>query len=68
MSLVLAAHALGYGRQLGSPEWYAYDRRVLDALGLKDKREGRRLYHIGTPKHAPEDRPRPALRRDRHAI
>src|SRR3954454_8335334 len=35
MSLVLAAHALGYGANWIT-EWYAYDRAVLDALGLKD--------------------------------
>ena len=33
MSLVLAAHALGYGANWIT-EWYAYDRGVLDAFGL----------------------------------
>src|ERR1700736_6045675 len=33
MSLVLAAHALGFGANWMT-EWYAYDRGVLDALGL----------------------------------
>ena len=33
MSLVLAAHALGFGANWIT-EWYAYDRGVLDALGL----------------------------------
>jgi len=33
MSLVLAAHALGYAATWIT-EWYAYDRRVLAALGL----------------------------------
>ena len=60
MSLVLAAHALGYGANWIT-EWYAYDRRVLDALGLKDNEKVAGFIHIGTPKHAPEDRPRPAL-------
>ncbi len=60
MSLVLAAHALGYGANWIT-EWYAYDRRVLDALGLRDNEKVAGFIHIGTPKHAPEDRPRPAL-------
>ena len=60
MSLVLAAHALGYGANWIT-EWYAYDRRVLDALGLTDNEKVAGFVHIGTPKHAPEDRPRPAL-------
>jgi len=33
MNLVTAAHALGYAANWIT-EWYAYDRRVLDALGL----------------------------------
>jgi nitroreductase len=60
MSLVLAAHALGYGANWIT-EWYAYDRAVLEALGLKDNEKVAGFVHIGTPKHAPEDRPRPAL-------
>ena len=60
MSLVLAAHALGYGANWIT-EWYAYDRAVLGALGLKDNEKVAGFIHIGTPKHAPEDRPRPAL-------
>jgi nitroreductase len=60
MSLVLAAHALGYGANWIT-EWYAYDRAVLDALGLRDNEKVAGFIHIGTPKHAPEDRPRPSL-------
>jgi len=60
MSLVLAAHALGYGATWIT-EWYAYDRRVLDALGLKEHERIAGFIHIGTPVHAPEDRPRPPL-------
>src|SRR5215471_64059 len=60
MSLVLAAHALGYGANWIT-EWYAYARAVLDVLGLKDNEKVAGFIHIGTPKHAPEDRPRPAL-------
>jgi nitroreductase len=60
MSLVLAAHALGYGANWIT-EWYAYDRAVLDSLGLKDNEKVAGFIHIGTPKQAPEDRPRPVL-------
>src|SRR5436190_2554593 len=60
MSLVLAAHALGYGANWIT-EWYAYDRRVLDALGLKDSEKIAGFIHIGRPANAPEDRPRPPL-------
>src|SRR2546423_10479008 len=60
MSLVLAAHALGYAASWIT-EWYAYDRGVLDALGLRENERVAGFIHIGTPAHAPEDRPRPAL-------
>jgi len=60
MSLVLAAHALGYGANWIT-EWYAYDRAVLDALGLKHNEKIAGFVHIGSPTHPPEDRPRPPL-------
>ena len=60
MSLVLAAHALGYGANWIT-EWYAYDRRALDALGIGEHEKIAGFIHIGTPVHAPEDRPRPPL-------
>jgi nitroreductase len=60
MSLVIAAHALGYGATWIT-EWYAYDRGVLDALGLAPHERMAGFVHIGRPAIAPEDRPRPAL-------
>jgi nitroreductase len=60
MSLVIAAHALGFAATWIT-EWYAYDRSVLDALGLKPHEKIAGFVHIGRPAHAPEDRPRPAL-------
>jgi nitroreductase len=60
MNLVLAAHALGFGATWIT-EWYAYDRNVLTALGVKDDEKIAGFIHIGTPVHPPEDRPRPAL-------
>ena len=60
MSLVIAAHALGFGATWIT-EWYAYDRSVLDALGLAAHEKIAGFVHIGRPVHAPDDRPRPAL-------
>ena len=60
MGLVLAAHALGYGANWIT-EWYAYDRTVLDALGLAPHERMAGFIHIGRPPGPPEDRPRPPL-------
>jgi nitroreductase len=60
MNLVIAANALGFGAAWLT-EWYAYDRRVLDALGLMPHEQIAGFVHVGRPTHAPEDRPRPAL-------
>ena len=40
---------------------YAYDRRVLDGLGLSAHEKIAAFVHIGRPARPPEDRPRPAL-------
>jgi nitroreductase len=61
MNLVLAAHALGYGANWITG-WYAYDRGVLDALGLAPHERVAGFIHIGTPSVQSEDRPRPPLR------
>src|SRR5437763_15734904 len=60
MSLVLAAHALGYAASWIT-EWYAYDRRVLAALGVKPEEKIAGFVHIGRAAKPPDDRPRPAL-------
>jgi nitroreductase len=60
MSLVLAAHALGYAASWIT-EWYAYDRRVLQALGLTPEEKIAGFVHIGRATKPPEDRPRPPL-------
>ena len=60
MNLVLAAHALGYAASWMT-EWYAYDRGVLDTLGLAANERIAGFVHIGRS-HAPTaDRPRPAI-------
>ena len=60
MLLVTAAHALGYAASWLT-EWYAYDRRVLDRLGLAENERIVGFVHIGTPAKPPEDRDRPKL-------
>ena len=60
MSLVMASHALGYAANWIT-EWYAYDRRVLDHLGLASHEKIAGFVHIGRPKEPPADRPRPSL-------
>jgi nitroreductase len=60
MSLVFAAHAMGYAASWIT-EWYAYDRRVLDALGLAASERMAGFVHIGRPAKPPEDRDRPKL-------
>ena len=60
MSLVFAAHALGFAANWIT-EWYAYDRAVLDALGLASHEKIAGFIHIGRHASHPEDRPRPPL-------
>jgi nitroreductase len=60
MNLVVAAHALDYAAKWIT-EWYAYDRRVLDALGLASHERIAGFVHIGRPAQRPEDRARPSL-------
>jgi len=60
MNLLTAVHALGYS---GSwiTEWYAYDRAVLDGLGLQANERIAGFVHIGRAKGPAADRPRPDL-------
>jgi nitroreductase len=60
MSLVLAAHALGFGANWMT-EWYAYDRNALEGLGVKENERIAGFVHIGRPTKPPQDRPRPPL-------
>ena len=60
MNLVTAAYALGYAANWIT-EWYAYDPRIMKALGLKDGERIAGFVHIGKPAKPPEDRPRPSL-------
>jgi len=60
MSLVMAAHAMGYAASWIT-EWYAYDRRVLDKLGVAANERIAGFVHIGRPAKPPEERERPKL-------
>jgi len=60
MSLVMAAHAMGYAASWIT-EWYAYDRRVLDRFGVAANERIAGFVHIGRPTKPPEDRDRPKL-------
>jgi nitroreductase len=60
MNIVTAATALGYGA-CWLTGWFAFDRDVLEGLGLKADEKLAGLIHIGTPGKPSEDRPRPAL-------
>ena len=60
MNIVIAANAMGYATSWIT-EWYAFDRRVLDALGLAPDERMAGFVHIGRPKEPPVERPRPAL-------
>jgi nitroreductase len=60
MNLLHAATALGYGASWLSG-WAAFDRRVLDALGLAPDERIAGYVHIGTATEKPADRDRPNL-------
>lgn len=60
LKLCMAAQAMGFGAQWLS-EWYAYDARGRDALGLAPGERVAGFIHIGTPLEPSTPRPRPAL-------
>lgn len=59
-NMLLAAHAMGYvGNWI--TEWYAYDGRVRDALGLKSGERIAGFLYFGKPGEPLEERARPNL-------
>jgi nitroreductase len=60
MNLVIAANAMGYSTNWLT-EWYAFDRRILDVLGLTPTERIAGFIHIGTATEQPSDRERPKL-------
>jgi len=60
MNLVVASHALGFGANWVTG-WAAYERPALDLIGVGNDERVAGFVHIGTPKAAQEERPRPPL-------
>ncbi len=60
MNLTLAANALGFV-SAWLTQWVAYDRDVLDRLGIAANEKVAGFVHIGRGSGAVEDRPRPVL-------
>lgn len=60
MNLTVAANALGFAT-CWLTEWYAYDRAVLERLGLAPHEKIAGFMHIGTAPEPREDRDRPNL-------
>lgn len=59
-NLLLAANALGYGAHWLT-EWYSYNNKFHDLLGLDERDNVAGFIYIGTPQKAPEERDRPDL-------
>jgi nitroreductase len=60
MALTVAANAMGFVTAWLT-EWFAYDRAVLDALGLAPHERIAGFVHIGRSAETPADRVRPVL-------
>lgn len=60
MNLVVAANLMGFATAWLT-EWFAFDRRILGALGLAAHEELAGFIHIGRAPDVPADRPRPVL-------
>jgi nitroreductase len=60
MNLIIAANAMGYATNWRT-EWYAFDRRILDVLGLTPTERIAGFIHIGTATEQPSERERPVL-------
>jgi nitroreductase len=60
MNIVVAANAMGFAASWLT-QWYAYDRRVMDALGLAPHEKFAGFIHIGRAGAAIEDRARPDM-------
>lgn len=59
-NLVVAANAFGYGAVWLS-EWYAFDERAKEPLGVKPEEKVAGFIHIGTRTEPPFERVRPEL-------
>ncbi len=59
-NMLIAASGLGYAAQWLT-EWYAYDRRVLDAMGLEPQEKIAGYIYLASAAEDPVERPRPDL-------
>lgn len=59
-NLLVAANACGFSAQWIT-EWYAFDDKIADALGLKNGERVAGFIYIGTASEAPDERDRPDL-------
>src|SRR5690606_7049281 len=59
-NILIAATSLGFGAQWLT-EWYAYDKAVHEALGLKTEERPAGFIYIGSYQQKPEERVRPDL-------
>jgi len=60
MNLLHGAHLLGFAASWITG-WHAFDRRILDALGLQPHERLAGYIHVGTRGEPADERPRPAL-------
>lgn len=60
MNLIVAANSMGFGT-VWLTEWYSYDRRVAEGLGLAAHERLAGFVHIGTAMEKPADRVRPVM-------
>lgn len=60
LNIVTAATALGYGANWLTG-WFAYDRDVMDRLGLQPHEQFVGFIHIGKSDRPKDERPRPTL-------
>ena len=58
--MLLAATALGYGAQWLT-EWYAFDEKVNEVLGLAGNEKVAGYLYFGSESVAKDERPRPVL-------
>lgn len=59
-TMVIAATAMGYGANWIT-DWYAYDERAREALGLSASEKVAGFVFLGTPTEAPQERARPDI-------
>lgn len=60
MNLLVAARAMGFAG-CWLTEWFAYDRRVLDAIGVAPAERIAGFVHLGMSETVPRERDRPDL-------